>query len=83
MIRDEDGDEMAEFGLPAGPPDMSEIDCEVMKREINNLLVKNGIFTTEDLNKSTVGLQVFQTVVKRHVKSMFREKDRRDKENKQ
>jgi predicted nuclease with TOPRIM domain len=79
MIRDEDDDSMAENGVPAGPPNLEMIDCEVIKREINNLLVKNNLYTWNDIQHSPVGLSIVQTVVKRHVASYFKEQAKRDK----
>ena len=79
MIRDDDDDSMAESGIPAGPPDLSVIDCEAVKLEINNLLVKNGLFTWDDIQRSPVGLSIVQTVVKRYVAVLFKEQARLDK----
>jgi len=80
MIRDGDDDSMAKNGIPAGPPDIATMDCEAMKREINNLLVKNGLYTWNDIQRSPVGLSVVITVVKRNVAALFKEQARRDKE---
>ena len=80
MIRDGDDDSMAKTGIPAGPPDLGMIDCEVIKREINNLLVKNNLYTWNDIQHSPVGLSIVQTVVKRHVAALFKEQALRDKE---
>lgn len=80
LVRDGDDDLMAEFGLPAGPPSMDDFDCEVMKREINNLLVDNGLFTWQDIQKSPIGLNVVTTVVKRHLSALFHLQAERDKE---
>lgn len=72
MLRDTDSDEKAPYGIPAGPPpELMDLDCELMRREINNLMVENGLFTWEDINNSPLGLRVVETVVKRFVKSIY------------
>jgi hypothetical protein len=73
LIRDEDGDEMASSGIPAGPPNLEDIDWEAIKREINQQFVSLGIFTWDDVQHSSVGLQAICTVVKRHVAASFRQ----------
>jgi len=49
LVRDTDPDEAAESGLPLGPPDLSEIDCQEVLKEISNELVDCGILTIADL----------------------------------
>ena len=82
FVRDTDGDEMARSGIPADPPDVEDIDWEYVKREIHNALVDNGLFTWNDINKSTVGFNVATSIVKKHLSGIFHEKARQDK-NKQ
>lgn len=78
FIRDDDGDEMAEFGLPAGIPDVDMIDWDVIKLQVNNVLVEQGVTTRNELHK-THSLEQIAAVVKRHVDAMFVEEDRRKK----
>jgi predicted nuclease with TOPRIM domain len=80
MVRDNDSDEMLEYGVPAGPPDMDSLDWERLKREINNALVDNGLFTWDDIQKSSVGLNAANTVVKRHLSGIYHEQARINKE---
>lgn len=79
-LRDKDGDEMAAFGIPYDPPDVDELDCEFLKREIHNALVENGLFTWTDVQKSSVGLNAVVTVVKRQLSGLYQEKQRQDKQ---
>lgn len=76
MVRDTDGDEMARGGIPAGPPDLNAIDWEWLRREINNKLVEHGLFTWDDVMKSTIGLKVVETLVRRALKSAYQEQAR-------
>lgn len=75
LVRDEDGDEMAEFGLPAGPPDVDAIDWEMIKVQINNALVDAGAYDLMSMQRSGV-LETIGNVVKRHVQSLYRDESR-------
>jgi hypothetical protein len=80
MIRDTDGDERAAFGIPAGPPSLDRLDWEVIKKEINNTLADQGIFTWNDVNNSQgVGLSLVSTIIKRHVAGLYKEDQARAK----
>lgn len=80
MLRDTDGDEMAEYGIPAGPPNLDGIDWEYVKRDINDTLVKHGLFTWQDVLDSSVGLNAVVNVVKRHIKGLYQEQANIDKQ---
>lgn len=58
LVRDEDPDEAAARGLPLGPPDLSELDFEEVKREINNSLVSQGILSIRDLPRQPNGITI-------------------------
>lgn len=74
MVRDDDGDEMAEYGLPAGPPDVEHgVDWEDVIKQINNTLVADGAFTLFDLQR-TNGIEKIGNIVKRAVYALYREK---------
>lgn len=74
LVRDDDGDDMAEYGLPAGPPDIEHgIDWEEVKKLINNILVADGALTFQDLQR-TNGLEKVASVVKQAVWTLYREK---------
>lgn len=82
MVRDHDGDEKAAQGIPAGPPDLNRLDWEAIKKEINNTLADQGIFTWNDVNNSQgVGLSLVSTIIKRHVAGLMKEDQARDKQN--
>lgn len=49
LVRDVDPDEAAASGLPLGPPNFNELDMEEVKRDINNILVEQGVLTIKDL----------------------------------
>ena len=79
MVRDTDGDEMARSGVPAGPPDLNGIDWEAVKKDINNKLVEQGLFTWEDINRSPMGLKVVEGVIRRYLKAVYQEDARLSK----
>lgn len=72
LVRDTDGDEIAEKGIPVGPPDFDMLDFDAIKKEINNRFADEGILTWQDVQKSTVGLGIVCSVVKRHVAGAFK-----------
>ena len=78
LLRDEDDESMAQYGIPCGPPDIESIDWEAIKREINNHLVRSNVTTRTELQR-TKSLETIAVIVKRHVDSMFREKATEDK----
>jgi len=73
LVRDEDGEEMAEFGIPAGPPDIEGIDWDTIKRETNNLLVREQAFTYIDVQR-TRSLEKLANIFKRHVVAFLKER---------
>lgn len=75
MVRDGDGDEMAEFGMPTTVPDVEhDVDWEGIVREINNILVQNNV-TSRTMLHHTRSLEDVCNVVKRHVDVMFNTHD--------
>ena len=81
FVRDTDGDEMALHGVPAGPPDLHDLDWEAMMKEISNAFVDQGLFTWKDINNSNVGLSVINSVLKRHIRGLFYEQEKQLKSN--
>ncbi len=78
LIRDEDSEEMAPYGVPLGPPDVEMFDWERIKRDINNYLVQNKIETRLDLQGKRA-LEAICSIVKREVDRVFREKAAEDR----
>lgn len=72
MVKNDDPDDMARFGVPAGPPDLNQIDWEDVVRQMNNALVEAGLNTWLDVQRSQVGVQVATTVVKRYLIDLYR-----------
>lgn len=81
LVRDGDGDEMAEYGLPAGPPDIEHgIDWEDIKKQINNILVNDNALTLYDLQR-TNGIEKVSAIVKKAVYNLYREIELADRNN--
>lgn len=74
-IRDADPDSMAELGVPSGPPDLRNINWEETLREINNLLVEQGLFTWDDVQRSQNGLQMATSIFKRRLAALYIENE--------
>ena len=44
-IGDNESEDQAPEGIPANPPDLSQLDYEEIFKELNNLLVERGLIT--------------------------------------
>lgn len=80
LLRDEDSDDMAAFGLPVGPPDIELMDWEALKKQVNNYLVQYKVNTRTDLQRVSA-LDALAAMFKREVDRVFREKATEDKAN--
>ena len=57
LVRDGDPDEAAEHGIPIEPPDLDQIEWEEVKRDLYNSLVRQGLFTYEDMRDAQNGIR--------------------------
>ena len=57
LITDDMLPSQAYQGLPQSPPDVGELDCEALMRELNNAMVDCKLFTIADLNKNQGALR--------------------------
>ena len=81
MIRDTDPDSMASAGIPAGPPDLTQLDWPELIRELNNILVDREINTWEDVQNSQAQSAITQAVVsvfRRPIVGLYRQADKKD-----
>lgn len=75
-LRDDDPDELAPQGVPAGPPDINSLDWEEIKRDIHNLLVSRRLLSWADVQNSQHGVtSVVNAIVKRRLLVLFRTAD--------
>jgi hypothetical protein len=80
LVKDEDGASEASYGIPAGPPDMRQIDWDSVAREINNILVDMEIFTWQDAQRNRHWFDAAASTVKRALITNFRQQDNQSKE---
>ena len=73
LVKDTDSEDDAQYGIPAGPPDLRQLDWEVLKREMNNALADQELWTLQDLQRSTTGVTVATNVIKRALILMYRQ----------
>ena len=72
VIRDNDPDSEAEFGLPVHSPNILELDWEAMALELQNLIVDRGLLTTQDvMDKKGQLRNAIQLVVGRKIKALY------------
>lgn len=74
LIRDEDPDEMAEMGIPVGPPEvLGELDWQSLGRDLNNLLVERGVLEWKDVvEQQNSVVSAIMTVFKRPVVGAYK-----------
>jgi hypothetical protein len=81
MVRDEDPDNLAEQGIPVGPPDVGSLPWEDICREINNQLVEAGVLTWRDaMRQQNAITHIVERVVRRKIIDLFRQEDQAMKE---
>jgi hypothetical protein len=51
LMREDMPDTDAYMGIPADPPDLSQIDWGTVQRELHNLLVKRAIISIDDVEE--------------------------------
>lgn len=56
LLRDSDPDHLASSGIPLDPPDIDRLDWEGIKRDLHNVLVKQGLSTWQDVLDSQGGI---------------------------
>lgn len=76
LIRDSDPDEDAPGGVPREPPELTDFDCEEIRREVHNALVKARLFTWEDVMKEQNKLlSTIDRAIRRRLVEHFRLKE--------
>lgn len=56
LLRDSDPDSAASRGIPADPPDVSQLDWAGYPAKLHNALVDRGLYTWADVQRSSDGL---------------------------
>jgi len=76
LLRDNDPDTDALYGIPQDPPDLHALDWEGIIREMHNLLLDRGLITWRDVQASHNGVTaVIQTVLKRKMVELYRSQE--------
>ena len=73
LIKDTDGDDKAQYGIPAGPPDLRQLDYVRLMRDMSNALADSEIWNLQDLQRSQIGVTVATNVIKRALIMLYRE----------
>ena len=74
LVRDNDPDEAGQTGVPVGPPDLDRLDCEEVKRDLNNMLVEMGILTYRDIQRlNTAVSTAVRSVLTTRVVNLYKE----------
>ena len=73
LVKDTDTEEDARYGIPAGPPDLRQLDWEELKRDMNNALADHEFWTLQDLQRSKIGVTAATNVLKRALVMLYRQ----------
>ena len=79
VIPDDTPDDMAQYGVPVGPPDLDRLDWESIKSEINGVLVRNGLYTWDHVQGDPHGVGVALSIFKRYLIALYRDEWQRPK----
>lgn len=79
LLRDGDGDELREAGLPVGPPDIHKLDWEALVRDLHNELMRRGLFNWQDVQRSQNGLTAaVRKIIVKPLIALYRERPEED-----
>ena len=76
MIKTSDTPAMAEFGIPAGPPDLRQLNIEEVLKKVNENLVENELFTWDDVQRSNGAINAAVNIFRRELIRLYRMDDR-------
>lgn len=78
-IKDNESDDKAKEGISCDPPDLSRIDWEQVKREINNRMVDMRLTDWDKVVKHQNALgSIINSVIKKQLVFLFREGERKN-----
>jgi hypothetical protein len=72
LIKDTDDERHAERGIPAGPPDLEDIDWFALRREVNNIFAEQGVLDWLSYQQKPEAASAALSVFKRHIVDLFR-----------
>lgn len=73
LIKDTDGLEMARYGIPAEPPDITNcLDWTDIQNAVQDVLIDQELLTWADVQRNQAGLQAAINVFKRALISLYR-----------
>lgn len=72
LIKDNDGPEMARYGVPSDAPDIRHMDMEAVFREIEALQYERGLFDWRAANNDQGSIQACINVFKKEFLKLYR-----------
>lgn len=72
LIKDNDGPEMARYGVPSDAPDIRNMDMEAVFREIEALQYEHGLFDWRAANNNQGSIQACINVFKKEFLKLYR-----------
>jgi hypothetical protein len=75
LIKDDDPDSMAKYGIPKDPPNVELLDMDGLKRDLHNTMVKFEVFTQQDVMTQANGLAPLVSVFKRYLYALYEQEE--------
>lgn len=75
LVRDTDPDSAAQRGIPADPPDVSQLDWSSMPTKLHNALVNRGLYTWEDVQRTDGLTSAILEVLRVDLIRLFRQEE--------
>jgi hypothetical protein len=72
LIKDNDGPEMARYGIPSDPPDVRGIDMDAVFSEIEALQYERGLWNWRAAQTDQPGMQACINVFRRKLLELYR-----------
>jgi hypothetical protein len=72
FLREDMPDNQAHMGIPLNPPDLSQLDCNELMKELNDLLIERSLFTLKEINGNNLLRSSVETVFFRAVYNLYK-----------
>lgn len=75
LVKDDDTDDMAPYGISRDPPNIDQLDWQAIKRDLHNALVERRLTDWRDVQKNQDSLAgAVMSVLHRQLKILYRSK---------
>jgi hypothetical protein len=76
LVRDDDSDEMAQYGILQDPPNLEGLDWEGIKLDLHNALAERGLYSWRDVQEKRGLRGAILSAMKRRLVYLYREAEK-------